>query len=201
MTNLIDIVNLTFKDYDNLMVGLTKEMKSVTGIHKIFYGARQGGKTSAIAAVNDYYKNNFFQTWKPEMHCNRRMEELKRCGCTQCRDEYYRLERQNYYDDYRLAKPIMMAVDWAGNEPKKETLKMTIEEPKNYAVKLLVDQLKAQQTGLASKKVAIENDKAYIKSYQAAMKIKNTEKLAIETKIKELSTALKKLGHKEQGVG
>lgn len=132
-----------------------------------------------------------------------RMRELQRCGCPRCRDEFedeYGRGRY-YYDDYnRPSRALTYAAapyitsDFGTKEIKVEP---KIEEPKNYAVKLLVDQLKAQQGGLASKNAAITNDKAMIKTYQASLKVKNDEKLGIENKIKELAGALKKLGHKE----
>lgn len=187
---------------------MNKEVMSVTGISEVetnkyhyIEQSRKQGKTSAITALNDYFKNSFFQTWKPEMYNDRRyaqreMHELKRCGCNQCREKYYHFERDYYrYRDYYT--PIVVMPTMIGTDQAKETKMEKIEEPKNYAVKLLVDQLKAQQTSLTSKKTAIEQDKAEIKRHQGNLKTKNTEKLAIENKIKELSVALKKLGHKE----
>lgn len=135
-----------------------------------------------------------------KMHCRNsedKMRELRRCGCNQCLDEYRRLEyryyrERDYYSMPRAsAGPIMIAT-------KEVTpVETKIEEPKNYAVKKLVDELKSQQNSLTSKKAGIDSDKNMIKTYQGMLKTKNSEKLAIENKIKELSVALKKLGHKE----
>ncbi len=133
-------------------------------------------------------------------HREREMEELRRCGCNECREKYYHMERDYYRDRSRrdyyqmpsVLTPRITAVDYT-----KEIKVTPIEEPKNYAVKLLVDQLKAQQINLDGKKSAIDSQKNQIKIIQTAMKNNNTEKLGIENKIKELSVALKKLGHKE----
>lgn len=131
---------------------------------------------------------------------SRRMDELRRCGCSRCREEYYQLERDNYYqsrnyyrphiDDYKM--PLIYT------EPKEETkVETKIEEPKNYAVKKLVDELKQQQNSLTSTKAAIDSSKGMRKTYDEEIKKKNKTKSEIETKIKELSVALRKLGHKE----
>lgn len=166
---------------------------------------------SAVAVNSKYrYMENPRQQGKTnKMGCHyteREMQELRRCGCNQCRERYYHLEREMYHngryyeDDYnRPSRALTYAAApyITGDFATKEAKVTPIEEPKNYAVKLLVDQLKAQQISLTNKNVAIANDKNMIKIYQASLKIKNGEKLAIENKIKELAGALKKLGHKE----
>lgn len=96
------------------------------------------------------------------------MHRLRKCGCDRCRE----------IDETKEAKPV-------------------INEPKNYAVKLLVDQLKAQQSNLTAKKTNIDIQKQLIKNANDLIKTYNEGKLEIESKIKELSVALKKLGHKE----
>jgi len=65
-----------------------------------------------------------------------------------------------------------------------------VEEPKNIAVKILVDKLKAEQSALTSAKSSLETYKNYVKTY-------SDNKTKAEKNIKELSGALKKLGHKE----
>lgn len=161
----------------------------------------------AMNEIREYkYIERSRQQGKTQMSCRYtelEMHELQRCGCNICREKYYHMERDYYrgrsYDDYNRPGnyynplPMIAAADYN----KKEIKVTPIEEPKNYAVKLLVDQLKAQQINLTGKKSAIESQKSQIKIIQTAMKGNNTEKLAIENKIKELSTALKKLGHKE----
>lgn len=153
-------------------------------------------------------KDLFQQKWTNQMGCRNfedRLRELKHCGCPRCRDEYHRLERnyhergRQYYDDYNRPSralsynPLYLTADFAASQTKETK----VEEPKNYALKLLVDQLKSQQIELGAKNNNILADKTVIKTYQASLKVKNTEKLAIENKIKELAGALKKLGHKE----
>lgn len=142
------------------------------------------------------------------MHCptdiREEMRHLQRCGCNRCYDkykslqyEYDRSERYAYYSS-PIQAPMLKLSDY--QIPITEEKKMNIPaiaEPKNYAVKLLVDQLKAQQGSLTLKKNSIDSDKSMIKVYQNYLKTKNTEKLTLENKIKELSVALKKLGHKE----
>lgn len=166
------------------------------------------GKLVTAIKNYDYYKG------KLPMSCRNFEEEmrtLQRCGCPQCRDRYYRMERdyhdrgRRYYDEYNRAPSVLnykpasyMAIDFAVSEKEiKMEAKTDPLEPKNYAVKLLVDQLKAQQTELKTKSNSIEADKKVVKMYQDSLKKKNVEKLAVENKIKELALALKKLGHKE----
>lgn len=161
------------------------------------YAAKFLKEYDSLSHVFAYPKKEEYKMY----HCiatERKMDDLRRCGCNQCYDEYRRLER-DYYRDYsrdyyiapQLSAPVIAKVELKMTETK------SVEEPKNYAHKLLVDQLKAQQSALTSKNANIDADKNSIKSYQGYLKTKKVEKLAIETKIKELSVALKKLGHRE----
>ena len=69
-----------------------------------------------------------------------------------------------------------------------------MEEPKNIAVKILVDKLKGEQKSLAS-------NETILKSYEASAKTCRMAKAKNLKDIKELVTALKKLGHKEEANG
>ncbi len=126
---------------------------------------------------------------------SRRLDELRRCGCRACEEEYYemrRREERRYYDAppkfltagfIETRNPILAtAVDY-----KKET---KVEEPKNIAVKMLVDKLKVEQSALKGHQEVLTNYAKTVKEY-------NTKKLAAQKNIKELAAALKKLGHKE----
>lgn len=126
-----------------------------------------------------------------------KMDDLRRCGCGRCRDEYYRLER-DMYDRRYYEPPRITGMDY-GSAVAKVTAQLTskveikmekVEEPKNIAVKILVDKLKAEQSTLTSAKSSLETYKTYIKTY-------SDNKTKAEKNIKELSGALKKLGHKE----
>lgn len=65
-----------------------------------------------------------------------------------------------------------------------------MEEPKNIAIKILVDKLKAEQICLASTEASLKSYEDSAKRYQES-KNKNLHA------IKELAAALKKLGHKD----
>ncbi len=133
-----------------------------------------------------------------KMHCRATEEEmrsLQRCGCNQCYDKYQRLvhdiERERYRDYYApIQMPALKLTDYSTTKetPKMETV--AAPEPKNIAVKILVDKLKVKQISLNSNKATLDSYKAYVKQY-------NAKKLADEKDIRELSAALKKLGHKE----
>ena len=68
-----------------------------------------------------------------------------------------------------------------------------MEEPKNIAIKLLVDKLKMEQSALAS-------NESSLKTYETSAKQYREKKNKNLRDIKELAAALKKLGHKEQAV-
>ena len=176
-----------------LTSGIMEQIKDLQKYKYVDYGRQQG--------KSEYFRQ-YMQEWKPEMyHCRaveRKLDDLQRCGCNRCYEEYRRLER-DYYRQRDYSRDYYIATQVASIA--KVELKMTetnpVEEPKNYAHKLLVDQLKAQQSALTSKNANIDADKNTIKSYHGYLRTKKAEKLAIETKIKELSVALKKLGHKD----
>lgn len=65
-----------------------------------------------------------------------------------------------------------------------------MEEPKNIAIKILVDKLKSEQSSLATNETSLKVHETNAKSYR---EVKNKNQHAI----KELASALKKLGHKE----
>lgn len=65
-----------------------------------------------------------------------------------------------------------------------------MEEPKNIAIKILVDKLKAEQGNLSS-------NATMLKSHEDNAKIWREKKTKNQKAIKELASALKKLGHKE----
>jgi uncharacterized protein YlxW (UPF0749 family) len=71
-------------------------------------------------------------------------------------------------------------------EVPKET---KMEEPKNIAIKLLVEKLKSEQSNLAS-------NESMLKSYETNAKSYRQKKSGNLCSIKELAAALKKLGHK-----
>lgn len=159
-------------------------------------GGRRQGKSE--------YIHQYMQEWKPEMRCRNdrefeyRMRELKNCGCNRCRDEYYRLKHdyhreRDYSRNYYVNPSIAIT--------QKVELKMTetkpVEEPKNVAVKTLVDKLKVEQAALGSAKTTIDSYKAQIKTFSGYVKTYNDKKIGAEKNIRELSVALKKLGHKD----
>lgn len=126
-------------------------------------------------------------------HCRNFDEELnslRRCGCPHCEEKYYHL-RRNYrainYDYPRamimpsIAAPMLFAE--TSKEPK-------MEEPKNIAIKILVEKLKAEQGCLSSNETSLKSYEELAKRYREA---KNKNQRAI----KELASALKKLGHKD----
>lgn len=124
-----------------------------------------------------------------------KMRELRNCGCGQCYDEYrrledryYRRERMNYYEPLRIEQQFIhpVTVKTTAGLIKMEK----VEEPKNIAVKILVDKLKVEQSTLTSAKSSLETYKGYVKTY-------TDNKTKAEKNIKELSRALKKLGHKD----
>lgn len=126
-----------------------------------------------------------------------RMKELRSCGCNQCYREFRELE-ERYYRYKHYGPPRFLGVDLGSQDKSvavvtnviiKEKLKM-IEEPKNIAVKLLVDKLKTEQATLSGAKSNVELYKNYVKIHTAT-------KTKAENNIKELSGALKKLGHKD----
>lgn len=137
-------------------------------------------------------------------HCRNTEEEmrsLRRCGCSSCYHRYRELEdgynRSRAYRDYQipnLTVPLSIGVDAAKEEKKMTTV---VEEPKNCAVKTLVDKLKTEQSTLASQNSSIESNKKLVKTYSDYVKDHKKKKADTETKIKELGAALKKLGHKE----
>lgn len=128
-----------------------------------------------------------------------KLHELHRCGCRRCEEEYYHLRDRLYDRDryrvtpyiipselsYRPNAVLKIAIDYlAAKEPK-------MEEPKNIAVRLLVDKLKSEQGVLASNSTSLASYEKHVKTYREA---KNKNLRAI----KELATALKKLGHKNE---
>lgn len=128
-----------------------------------------------------------------------RMDSLRRCGCRRCEAEYYDLrdrDDQGYYRranlrDYRPTylqgpNPPSIIIQPIPKEPK-------MEEPKNVAIKILVDRLKSEQSSLASTETQLKLYETYVKTHRES---KNKNQRAI----KELATALKKLGHKDEVV-
>lgn len=65
-----------------------------------------------------------------------------------------------------------------------------MEEPKNIAIKILVEKLKSEQTCLASNESSLKTYENSVKNYREA-KGKNRRA------IKDLAAALRKLGHKD----
>ncbi len=133
------------------------------------------------------------------MNCrnlDERLYQLQRCGCRRCEQEYYR-ERGDYWRlrdcDYgnrqmvTYASSVPSIASILSYPPKPPETKM--EEPKNIAIKLLVDKLKSEQGSLASNVSSLKTYEDSAKRYREA-KGKNLKA------IKELATALKKLGHK-----
>lgn len=83
-----------------------------------------------------------------------------------------------------MLTPITTAPAITPKEPK-------MEEPKNIAIKILVEKLKTEQSSLASNESQLKLYERYTKTYRDN-KSKN------QRAIKELAAALKKLGHKEE---
>lgn len=133
-----------------------------------------------------------------------RLDQLRRCGCGKCYNEYnqlkYRLDREYYYKDI---SPIYMGEPSSNKNTNLATTRdypmsigvdlpspLKIEEPKNIAVKLLVDKFKAEQSKLTSAEASIA-------SYKIILDNHNKSKSEAQKNLKELGLALKKLGHKE----
>jgi hypothetical protein len=148
---------------------------------------------SAVAVMAKYRNYEMRDCYNIE----NQMRELRRCGCDRCREQYDRLARERRYYDHPLyyIPKALITEQVSINEEKEKPVENN--EPKNYAVKLLVDQLKAQQSYLTSEKNKIESQKQAIKNANEFIKGYVKTKTGIEAKIKELSGALKKLGHKE----
>ena len=123
----------------------------------------------------------------------KRVEELQRCGCPQCRREYYELTRmsRDYFTERLYVEPpstknavLSTAVDYSIKEKK-------VEKPKNIAHEILIDRFKAEQAKLKSAEVSIASTKSTLAIY-------NKNKVEAQKNLKELGAALKKLGHKEE---
>jgi hypothetical protein len=122
-----------------------------------------------------------------------KMYELQRCGCRQCEREYYNLRDNMMRGDYERQMRYATGIPQSLLVPIINTIlpkEIKMEEPKNIAVKLLVDKLKSEQSSLAS-------NESNLKSYEASAKQYREKKNTNLKAIKELATALKKLGHKE----
>lgn len=123
-----------------------------------------------------------------------KLDELRRCGCRRCEEEYYYMRdgyernfRISAFDYQRVAGMLATAAPMLLAETSKET---KMEEPKNIAIKILVEKLKSEQSSLASTETQLKLYEAYVKTHR---EIKNKNLHAI----KELAAALKKLGHKD----
>lgn len=123
-----------------------------------------------------------------------KLDELRRCGCRRCEEEYYHM-RDGYERNFRVSAydyqravvmPSITAHMFSAATPKE--LKM--EEPKNIAIKILVDKLKAEQGNLSS-------NATMLKSHEDNAKIWREKKSKNQKAIKELAAALKKLVHKD----
>lgn len=116
---------------------------------------------------------------------------LANCGCENCKCRYYKLREEligyNYipYHPPALTREVIYSLMTTGQQEKPK-----VEEPKNIAVALLVKKLKVEQEQLANYQASINKVKAELKGH-TDNKNKNLKN------IKELSDALKKLGHKE----
>lgn len=120
-------------------------------------------------------------------------DELRRCGCRRCEEEYYNMRHwyeRNYRNAYNyqstLDMPAIAAPMLSVAIPKEPKM----EEPKNIAIKILVEKLKAEQSSLAANEGQLKIYEGYAKTYREN-KGKN------QKAIKELAAALKKLGHKD----
>jgi hypothetical protein len=165
------------------MMEARKEIEDITGLSAVAVMTKKRMTTK-------YWEGNW--EMRDCYNIENQMRELRRCGCDRCREQYDRLARERYYRDhpmYYIPQQLIF------NEEKENPVENN--EPKNYAVKLLVDQLKAQQGYLTSEKNKIESQKQAIKNANEFIKGYSKTKTGIEAKIKELSGALKKLGHKE----
>lgn len=128
------------------------------------------------------------------MYCRNisyKLDELRRCGCRHCEEKYYHMrdgyERTYRSRDYYLPPTAMMQPALLTTITPKEP---KMEEPKNIAIKILVDKLKTEQSSLASTETQLKLYETYVKTHRDH---KNKNLRAI----KELAAALKKLGHKD----
>lgn len=124
---------------------------------------------------------------------DREMRHLRNCGCRACYTRYKELEqayyrRQHHYSyiGVDMASEKDMTIMLA-NPPATVT---KTEEPKNIAVKLLVDKLKVEQEDLKKHNTNIEYHTKQLKQHRI-------NKSTTDKNLKELGAALKKLGHKE----
>lgn len=117
------------------------------------------------------------------------LSNLRRCGCRRCEEEYYhRRDGRAIYDYSPSRIPLpSIAAPMLSSEPQKET---KMEEPKNIAIKILVEKLKSEQGSLASNEISL-------KSYEESAKRYRDGKSKNQHAIKELAAALKRLGHKD----
>ena len=176
--------NLDMSDAIRYYLEAQKEIERTTGMNKFLEG--DWGNANLKTATEIREKERRMSSIEREMNeLEYRYKQLQR-------ELAYRNDRPRAIVDYYKPFPMMIVgIDKAKEEKPVNT------EPKNYAVKLLVDQLKQQQGVLIGKKSNIDACKQEIKNAQERMKGYNKNKLEVENKIKELSGALKKLGHKE----
>lgn len=123
------------------------------------------------------------------------LHDGSRCGCKSCQIELGKLEQKldarNGYINSINNPPISnyyakaIGVDYS----KKEMLK--VEEPKNIAVKILVDKLNAEQISLDRNLAQLNIHENTVKTFRETT-VKNLKN------IKELAAALKKLGYKKE---
>lgn len=127
----------------------------------------------------------------------RRLDELRRCGCPQCHREYDQIlysRRRDYYDRpiprydpsiTSIGREMILGIDMV--KPSN----VEIIEPKDLAIKLIFDRFKAEQVKLNSAEGSIKATKATLSNY-------NKSKSEAQKNLKELGAALKKLGYKEE---
>ena len=123
--------------------------------------------------------------------------KLRRCGCDRCRSQHqqmYRNAKERSLENIGqyMTVPQDIGIDLAkvtDYMPDKPT-QLKAEEPKNIAIKLLVDKLKAEQLELAATQKLADD-------YKSKLNVQLASKKSHLKTIKELSDALKKLGHKE----
>jgi hypothetical protein len=120
-----------------------------------------------------------------------KLDILRRCGCSRCEAEFYHLRNGDEKDyrtlSYEYSPPRMIASAILSTKVPKEP---QMDEPKNIAIKILVDKLKAEQSSLAS-------NTSTLKTYEDSAKTYHKKKSQNQHAIKDLAAALKKLGHKD----
>lgn len=120
-----------------------------------------------------------------------RLNSLRRCGCRRCEEEYYNMRSnyERYVPSYSNKNYYLPIATTSAVLPAKISKESKMEEPKNIAIKILVDKLKTEQGNLAS-------NEAQLKIYEGHAKTYRENKNKNQKDIKELAAALKKLGHK-----